>query len=358
MKWNLKNVVALSIIPQIILVKVLGLYPQFIENYYSEGLYPFLAKIYRSLLGWLPYSFGDLAYALLIFLGLRYVIKQRKHIVKSPRTFIRDLIMVLAVVYFTFHLLWGFNYYRAPIASKFNLEESYTKAELHSFVNTLIKKTNALQFQLSGDSLRAVNIPYDQKQVFDKTIVGYEKLSKQYPFFKYDKPSLKKSLFSTPLTYMGYGGYLNPFTNEAQVNARLPMVRFPVVCGHEIGHQLGYSAENETNFIGYLVTASNDDIYFQYAAYAYALGYCLSDIKRKDEAAFEQFYEKLHPGIKKNYKELADFWKQHENPLEPLFKSAFNTFLKANSQKDGIKSYSKVVSLLVIYHRKFPLEDS
>lgn len=39
---------------------------------------------------------------------------------------------------------------------------------------------------------------------------------------------------------MGYGGYLNPFTNEAQVNGITPKFRLPTVSGHEVGHQLGY----------------------------------------------------------------------------------------------------------------------
>ena len=104
---------------------------------------------------------------------------------------------------------------------------------------------------------------------------------------------------------MGYGGYLNPFTNEAQANSALPNFRFPVICGHEIGHQLGFSAENETNFIGYLATVSNEDIYFKYSAYAYALSYCLNDLANRDQEEFKRQYDKLNPGVKKNYKEIA-----------------------------------------------------
>ena len=65
---------------------------------------------------------------------------------------------------------------------------------------------------------------------------------------------------------MGYGGYLNPFTNEAQVNGVTPKFRLPTVSCHEVGHQLGYSAEGATNFIGYLVTSESNDPYFKYSA--------------------------------------------------------------------------------------------
>ena len=145
------------------------------------------------------------------------------------------------------------------------------------------------------------------------------------------------------------------FTNEAQVNALLPNFRYPVVAGHEVGHQLGYSAENETNFIGYLVTSSNSDIYFKYSAYSYALAYCLSDIRKRDEPTFERLFKTINGGVKKNYNEISEFWLTYKNPTEPVFKSIFDTFLKANNQSKGIDSYNAVVSLLINYHEEHPL---
>ena len=355
MKSRLRNGIALSIIPQIILVKWLGSYPAGIEKYYSNGVYPFISKFFRYLFGWVPFSVGDILYFILIFLAARYLIVNRRRIRHQAKSFLRNVVMVLSVAYYTFHLLWGFNYYRQPIFEKMKLAETHTDQELLSFVDRLINKTNTIQFEITGDSTKAVKIPYTQKEIFEKTLQGYEDLENQFPFLGYERPSIKKSLFSTVLSYMGYGGYLNPFTLEGQVNAKLPNYRFPVVSGHEIGHQLGYSAENETNLIGYLVTANNEDIYFKYAAYSYALGYCLGDIQRRDEVVFNELYVKLNVGIKENYKEMNSFWMAYENPMEPLFKSVFNTFLKANSQEEGIKSYNSVVSLFVTYHKKYPL---
>ena len=355
MNNRLKNGIAWSIIPQIILVKWAGSYPELVEAYYSNGLYPVISGFYRSILGWIPFSIGDVMYVILLFLLFRYLFLKRHNIRQKPKLFFRNTIMVLSVIYFTFHMLWGFNYYRQPIANNLGLNESHSQQELIALAEKLIKKTNDVQFYITSDTSKMVQIPYSKAEIFEKTVLSYQKLSIELPFLEYKAPSLKKSLLSTPLTYMGYGGYLNPFTNEAQVNYKIPNFRYPVVSAHEVGHQLGYSAENETNFIGYLATVGSDDIYFQYSAYAYALGYCLSDIKRKDETTFDLLYTGLHPGVKQNYQELANFWKEHENPLEPVFKSVFNVFLKVNDQADGIKSYSKVVALLVNYHKQHPL---
>ena len=356
MRNRLKNAIAISIIPQILLVKWLGSYPGFIESVYSKGFYPYWSGFFRSLLGWLPFSVGDLLYGFLIVSMIVYLVKRWKYIFSDWKTLIRDFAMVLSVAYFTFHISWGFNYYREPIASVFDLEENKEFEDFVSVTEALIWKTNDLQYKITRDSSVIVRIPYDQKEIFRLTLDAYEKFSEQYPELRYPKPSLKKSLMSTLLTYMGYGGYLNPFTHEAQVNSRIPNFRFPVVCAHEVCHQLGYSAENEANFMGYLVMASYPDIHLQYTAYAYALSHCLSTMRSKDKERYELLYGQLNEGVQKNYRELKAFWESYKNPMEPIFKSVFNTFLKVNNQKAGIKSYSLVVPLIVAYHKKIPCE--
>ncbi|RAJ07533.1 uncharacterized protein DUF3810 [Arenibacter echinorum] len=355
MNTKIKNLIALLLVPQIILVKWLGQYPEFIETYYSKGIYPFISGFWRSLMGWIPFSIGDMLYALIIILGVRYIIVNRMAIKKNLLGFTRDIAMVLSVAYFTFHLLWGLNYYRQPLSQTLELGEKHSQQELENFVNQLVLKTNEIQFRITSDTSKMVQVPYTKKEIMERTLEGYQSLKSKIPLFAYHHPSLKKSIFSIPLSYMGYGGYLNPFTNEAQANSALPNFRFPVICGHEIGHQLGFSAENETNFIGYLATVSNEDIYFKYSAYAYALSYCLNELASWDKEEFKNQYNKLNPGVKKNYKEVAEFWEAHENPMEPIFKSIFNTFLKANNQKEGIKSYNAVVTLLINYYQQNPL---
>ena len=354
MRNKLKDIIALALIPQIILVKWLGSYPELVETYYSKGFYPYFSEFFRSLFGWLPFSVGDIVYAFLIATLLYYFIKNRHQLRQKWKDVLRDTVMVLSIAYFTFHISWGLNYYRLPVAESLSLTEEYNTSDLYDVTTKLIMATNASQERITGDSLTKVEIPYSQKEIFEKTISSYKLLAEKYPQFSYPRPSLKKSMFSTILTYMGYGGYLNPFTHESQVNSKIPPFRFPVVCGHEVGHQLGYSAENETNFIGYLVMANQNDPHLRYAASAYALSYCLREVNRRDPERYKLFYAGINPGVRENYDELRRFWESYENPMEPVFKAIFNTFLKANNQEAGIKSYSLVVSLIIAYHQKEP----
>lgn len=347
-----KTIIALLLPAQILLVRWLASYPDVVENYYSNGLYIYISRFLRILFGWIPFSFGDLLYTALFFLAGRYIYKHWKVIKAKPLLFLKNVVVVLSIAYFAFHLLWGMNYYRQPITWKLNIQREYTLEELVDFTEYIVEKTNQYQYQITQDSLAPVHIPYSKREIFQKTEDAYALLQKQYPDFEYKNPSLKSSIYSLPLTIMGYGGYLNPFTNEAQVNGITPLFRLPMVSGHEVGHQLGYSAEDATNFIGYLVTSNSDDAYFKYASYHHALGYCLSDLFYKDEIEYNRLLATLNPGVKENFKELNDFWKKYENPLEPLFKSVFNTFLKVNNQKEGIKSYNSVVGLMINYQNR------
>ncbi|WP_445382648.1 DUF3810 domain-containing protein [Robiginitalea sp. IMCC43444] len=349
---KLKNGIALSLPIQILLIQWAAAHPGWIEKYYSQGVYPYISVFFRYLYGWVPFSVGDLLYACLGLLALGYLIRKRQKIRAKPLAFLRDLTMVLAILHFTFYSLWGLNYFRMPLAQQLELEEAYSEQQLIRLTEFLLKEANRQQLQLAGDSLQAVSFTYTKPESFEKTRQGYELLTADYPEFEYSPASLKKSIFSSLLSYMGYGGYLNPFTGEAQVNGLLPLFRFPVVCGHEVAHQLGYSAENETNFIGWLVSSRNKDPYIQYASTAYALSYCLSSLDQQNSEARKLLSERMNPGLKRNFEELRRFWEQYKNPLEPVFKTIFNSYLQANGQKDGIKSYSRVVSLLIAYHNK------
>ena len=335
---------------QILLISVLKNYPEFVEQYYSNGLYVFLSKIMRYVFGWLPFSVGDLLYTLASIYLIRWLIINRKRIRKDTLNWILDIGATLSIAYFTFHILWAFNYYRQPLYKSLNIEPEYTTEQLVSFTEKLILKSNNIHTSLvTNDSLK-VELPFTKREVFKKVKNGYKKLSDVYPHLEYHPQSIKKSLYSIPLTYMGFSGYLNPFTNEAQVDGLIPTYKFPTTSCHEVAHQLGYAAENEANFIGSLAAIHNDDIYFQYSGYTFALRYCLAELFRRDPEIYELIAPTLNRGIIENYKEVQSFWLIYKNPLEPLFEKTFDSFLKANNQSDGMKSYSYVVALLVNYY--------
>ncbi|WP_338358310.1 DUF3810 domain-containing protein [Yeosuana marina] len=344
-----KTIIALLIIPQYFLVKWLSHYPNFIETYYSNGIYPYISKMFRFMLGWIPFSFGDLVYGFAIIYIIRWVFKNFKRLRIDTKNWFIDVFSAASILYFAFHLFWGLNYYRLPLHKSLGLNSEYTTEQLVKVTKKLISKSNEIQFNIIKNDTLPIDIPYNKSDILNMVPLGYNSLKKEYPHLEYYPKSIKKSLFSLPLTYMGFSGYLNPLTNESQVDGLIPSYLFPTTASHEVAHQLGYAAENEANFIGCLAAINHDDIYFKYSGYTFALRFCLNEIYRRDEALFDSITKTVNRGILKNYQEMREFWDAYQNPAEPLFKKTYSSYLKANKQDKGMESYSYVVALFVNY---------
>lgn len=343
-----KYILPILLIVQIVGLKIVSLFPELVENYYSNGIYTYISHFSRIILGWIPFSVGDILYIILIVWICIWLIKHWKSTSRKEKIF--RALNVLSIGYFLFHFLWALNYYRLPLFEKMAIKTEYSDEQLLNFTKRLITKANQTQFQITGDTAKKVVNPDTHQKIFEKSIKGYDQLAKEHPYFAYSIPSQKESLISYMLTYMGFGGYLNPFTNEAQVNSKIPNYGFPLTSSHEMAHQIGYASESECNFIGYLASTQNEDLYFKYSGYTSALRYCLKNIGMRDEKQLKELLKTVNSGILHNYKESEDFWESHQTFIDTVFKVFYDNFLKMNQQKDGLESYSKFVDLLVNYY--------
>ena len=333
MKRFITAVLVFSWLPQWFFIVWCRNHPLWIDHYYGNTLYPWLQSARTYFLKRLTFSFGDLIYAALLLGLLALVIHHRKKLFQNLWERLFQLIALLAVIHLFFQLSWGLNYYRTPLAVQENIPSKYEAWELETTLDILIQKTEMLHDQLStSDSIQVV---------FPLRKQDYLRLLGNIP--------AKKSLWSWPLTYMGYAGYLNPFTGEAQVNSLLPMLSFIHTTAHEKGHQEGIAAENEANFYAFLTTYQHNNKHIRYAAYCFALRYCWSALYRLNPGCADEKTQRVRPGIRKEYQAQQAFWNAHGNPLQPILAKVYDRFLKANGQAAGRNSYSQVVTLLVAY---------
>ncbi|MEN8186994.1 MAG: DUF3810 domain-containing protein [Bacteroidota bacterium] len=348
------TILTILLFVQIIIYQIFTYFPDFIEKFYSNGIYIYISKLFRYVFGWIPFSVGDIIYGFIFI----FIAKFFLNIIRSERRNFKEILLqigsALSVVYFLFYMLWGLNYYRNSLFDSMKMEKQpFDKIALLQFTEKLLFETKTLQVELSKNDSVKVVVPYSKNQILDKTAQGYQNLSEISTQYNYHPISLKKSLFSLPLTYMGFAGYLNPLTGEANVDHLIPKVTLPMTCSHEVAHQLGIASESEANFIGFLAANKNDDKYFQYSAYLLAYRYALYDLSLQDETLFKEFIEKTPKGILKNFEEIELFWKEYENPTEPFFKAFYDNYLKINQQEEGIKSYSRMTDLLMAYDKKY-----
>ncbi|WP_159801103.1 DUF3810 domain-containing protein [Flavobacterium sp. MK4S-17] len=348
---NKKLLLSLLLLVQVIIVNLLSFFPDFIENYYSNGLYPYIARTSRLIFGFSGFSVGDIIYGAVLFLIIKWLWKNRKTWRRNYKANFLDIASAVSVFYFLFYFLWALNYHRVPLHEKMDIDKKYTPDELVAFTKKLIAKTNSLQETITGNDSLKVKNPAQKSEIYTIAINGYQNLEKQYPQFNYENLSLKSSLISTPLSYMGFGGYLNPFTNEAQVNSKLPKYNYPTTTCHEMAHQIGYASESEANFIGYMASINNNDIYFQYSGYSFALKYCLRNISKIDEEQAKSLLPLINKGVRLNFKESEEFNDEYQSFIENIFKYFYDSYLKLNHQEEGLETYSKFVGLLVNYYK-------
>lgn len=337
---------------QIGVVQYLSKYQSFIENYYAKGLYPIVSKALRFLFGWVPFSVGDVFLLCLLFLSFRFLFQAFKSRGASIGKQLITAAAVISIVHFCFYLFWGFNYFRAPLEHQFPFStSSYSTEELTQTTEAIIEQLNQYHLDIGGQDTVVVQVPYERKTMYAMAQKGYFELSKDYPELAYKCSSVKHSLMSTFQSYNGTSGYLNPLTGEAQVNAKIPKTGYPTTVCHEIAHQIGYAAENEANFIGFLAANYNSDIFFKYSSYRMALAYCLGELRKRDASEYNKMIRTINKGILKDYNASSAFWQQYKNPFEPIMKRGYNAYLKANRQTKGIESYNYVVDLLISYYR-------
>ncbi|WP_158837632.1 DUF3810 domain-containing protein [Polaribacter sp. L3A8] len=351
MKTNKKHILIAILLPvQILLMKWATVNPEFIEKYYSNGIYPPISSFLRIILGWIPFSVGDLLLAFGLFILIRSIYRLIKTRFKNFIPKIIHFTAFLSVIYFCFYLFWGLNYYREPLSKNLKYhQQKYTTAQLEKVTKHIIKNLNHYQFEITkNDSLKVEN-PYSQKEMYAIAVTGYDYLAKDFPQLKYQHKSVKSSLMSLLQTYNGTAGYLNPLTGEAQVNDRIPKTGYPTTTCHEMAHQIGFAAENEANFVGFLAANYNDDVYFKYASYRMAFGYCISELRKRDQTLSKELWKTVNKGISKDFNASYQFWQAYKNPFEPLVKKGYNAYLKANKQDKGVQSYNYVVDLFISY---------
>lgn len=346
------KILTVLLIMQWAFLRIIAQYPTAIEKYYSNGLYIYISKFLNLLFGWIPFSIGDILYAALaivIIINIYTAIKNKKLHLKNTLFKIGGYISIL---FFIFHLNWGLNYFRQPVYKTLNFEnEKYASNDLLHLTEKLIVKINQVQLSITKNDSIVVENELNKTQIKEVAYTVYQQFRDKYPQFYHENLKVKHSLFSVPLTYMGFAGYLNPLTNEAQVNSLIPKNTYPMIVCHELAHQVGIASESEANFIGYLATTNSNDVYFKYSGYLMALRFCLVEIYQKDPEKFELLKIKLNKGIFKDIQQSEAFWESYQNWSEIYFKTFYDSFLKANKQKDGMKSYNKVVVLLINYHK-------
>lgn len=318
---------------------------QRVEHWYAQGFYPYISGLLQVSLGWIPFSMGDLLYCgVIVWTG--YKLWQFASTIRAqgfknwlkgygqPLGHLLKPITLLAWVWIIFHVLWGFNYYRKSIPDQFGfVADRPSSQELLQFTHYLLSETNRYAIEL---------------KTFPQTNEAHDNCSSrdsQYP---------KASIFGVIGNYMGYGGYYNPFTGEAQMNNHMPVFMLPFISVHEKAHQLGYAKESEANFMGYLAALQSKDSCLKYSANLEMFIYANNALRRNDSVAAKNNFKALSPIAVKDLKSYRAFVQQYQGPIDEFTTWFYTKFLRMNNQPEGMYSYNRGMVYVMRYLNKKP----
>jgi hypothetical protein len=348
-KWWVTPLILLTVV---ISLHLLALQHEWIEKIYTAYIYPVIASLLRLLTAWIPFSLGDVLYALVfawIFFEIIRFFRKRptwKRLLLSAR----NLLVKCLWAYMFFLLMWGLNYYRYGFAYKMQLYPNMYNTDDLKTVTALLRDSLNIN-RIRMDSMH-INYP-DDKSILNKAADFYDSAEKTYPYLAYGHHNIKRMLFGSIGNYSGFLGYYNPFTGEAQVNTKVPAFIIPFTACHEIGHQLGFASEGEASFAGYLAIKANNDVIFDYSTYFDLFSYANSELYGRDSVAAKQNVKLLDTLVKKDYAEYRQYLRNYKNPMEPLLSVIYDKYLQAHNQPNGIDSYDEVVAWIIAYYKKY-----
>lgn len=343
-----------------VLIKFFSTNPDWVEQHYTFGFYPVISRTLRSLLGWIPFSVGDILYlSAFIFLAAKAwklisLLAKRKVKEYLSWIFFGKYLKLVLWVYIIFNLFWGLNYNRRGIEEQFGLKiEKYNTAELYTLSKIIQDKLNFYAGQV--DSIKRLSLNTN-KTLFSEGVSTYKNLSKQYSFLRYSHPSIKPSIFGSIGHFFGFTGYYNPFSGEAQLKTSVPVFIKPFVVCHEIGHQLGYAKENEANFSSFLAGRVSDNVEFRYSVYYDMYTYAMGELVSYDLSCVIALRKTEHLQIKKDRRTYYQYLFKSRNNIEPFMSGVYERYLRLNNQPKGKQTYNEVVAWLIAYMKKYGKE--
>ncbi len=315
--------------------------PRSVEQYYSEGVYPFIAKVISFFSNLVPFSLWDVFWVLSVTVligGLIMVILKRLKL----RVYGLRILQFLTLGYSFFYLLWGYNYLRPGIETRLGWGTVNSDSTVfRSILDSLITHTNSSYIKILASD-------YSE---FDKLTEESYRKNSNYLAVSYPGGSRrpKKMIFSSVLAKFGLSGYFGPFFNEIHLNSYILPMEYPAVLAHEKAHQFGITSESEANLIAFIICTTSTDQHLQYSGYLYILSYFLNDARHLKD--YQNYIKKISNPVIEDLRYKRKYYLGLQNrKLQNVQAAANNVYLKTNFIKSGIKNYNQVVSLVLSWY--------
>lgn len=349
-------------------VNVIAWNSQAFCDWHVKHLFPLSVNLYGRLMSIFPFSVGEGMIALAVFftavailLGIMCIFVRKGRIKRLISVFSRTYVRAYAWVFLAVFMIMTWNCFILYHASEFDetymaqkAQRTYTDRELIQVRNHIVEELNALTEELERDENGFLVYQGDMKQEAVRAMQG---LGEEYELLSGYYPRAKGIAASDFLSQQYMMGYYFPFSMEANYNTSMYVANVPATLCHELAHLKGFIYEDDADFIGFLACISSDDPFYRYSGYLSVLGYVEKEYKK---ASGKEEFDCL--SIAKSVRSddiflTSEAWERVEEKAvveTAVVKAASNQFtettLVINGVSDGMKSYSRVVQLLLEYY--------
>ena len=325
---------------------------------YALRIYPVFKSTMGGLCSLLPVSVSEFGLYLLLLFCLYYIASH----IRQPLFLASRGFFLGSLLFFVYMINCGVNYYRTPFSYEAGLTTAPASTEeLYSLCKLLVEKINE---EAAAVPERPSLSPYPGQTedtpspswayLREMGQLGREamkNLGEVYPQLAGWYPYPKPLAISRILSVQQLCGIYSPFTVEANYNREMPLYNIPHTICHELSHLKGYMREDEANFIGYLACIGSEDTAFRYSGYLTGWVYAGNALAQADFDGYRRLYGQLDPQAVQDLGENNAFWDRFKGKVAEASAKMNDTYLKAHSQTDGIKSYGRMVDLMLTYYR-------
>lgn len=330
-------------------------------QWYAVTVYPVLVSVIGRICGQIPVSLVEILLYIVILLVITRSTVLIKGITKKEKSvndvgrFFAGIFLFSGILFLVYTLNCGINYQRDSFAECIELEvEEYTVEELKMVCELLTEDINELTESVARD-VNGLMVMEEENNKFlfggelavdamKKTSTIYDELSGYYP-----QP--KGLLCPWILSVQKLSGIYSPFTIEANYNCAMVDYNIPFTMCHELSHLRGFMQEQEANFIAYLACMTSESAEFRYSGSMLGWIHCMNTLYDADMEAWKEVRMMLDESVFVDLQANSEFWVKYDGKTAEVADMINDSYLKANGQADGVKSYDKMVDLLVAYYK-------
>lgn len=331
-----------------------------VAQWYSTHLYPLWVGSIGRLMGYLPFSGSEMLLYILLICAVLWFVRlmrgYRKEVKgnngKAPADVLSggwNLLLLVSVLFFLYVANCGINYQRNSFSESSGIQaEEYTVEELKEVCQWLTRKVAAYSdtVERGEDGGMILELPLGEN-----AIAAMGELGEEYPELAGYYPKPKKLVNSWILSIQDLSGVYSPFTIEANYNGDMQDYNIPFTACHELSHLRGFMQEQEANFIAFLACSGSEEEAFAYSGYLMGWIHCMNVLYRADYDVWEEVRSQLPPEAEADLRLNSEFWARYDGRIAEVSNRVNDTYLKANGQADGVKSYNRMVDLIVAYYK-------